>query len=78
MVVRVPLWAGTSNSSSGKVTTQESDLIIRLFKSSGVVTLNMYFAPRGWICPALCISELENPESKIKSTGANTAVWTRK
>ena len=47
MVVSVPLWAGTSKSSSGKDITHESDLMILLFKSSDVVTLKTYFDPRG-------------------------------
>lgn len=69
IVVSVPRWAGTSKSSSGKEIMQESDFMILLFRSSGVVTLNTYFDPRACICPAFCISELENPEQSETPSG---------
>jgi len=61
-VLKVPRCAGISKSIVGKEIVQESDLMIRRFRSWGVETVNWYFTPRGWICPAFWISEFVKPE----------------
>lgn len=61
MVLSVPRCAGISKSIVGKVIVQESDLMMRLFRSCCVDTVNRYFTPCGWISPAFWISEFAKP-----------------
>jgi hypothetical protein len=74
MVLSVPRCAGISKSRVGKPIVQESDLMIRLFKSCGLETMNRYFTPWGWISPAFWISEFAKPSIRDEEKEDGTAV----